>query len=90
MYQTNLVPCALCNYTTGTREYRLVRPQVGVNLWDLPKEFFMTDEQVVDGDYYRVYLSTTLHGLALKIDSIERKMGKYTMYFPEDNMEVTV
>ena len=88
MYQETLTPVALCNYTTGTREYRLVRPKVGVELYDLPKECFMTDEQVVSDDYYRVYVGKTLHGLALKIDSIEKKMGQYTQYFPPLDTEV--
>ena len=84
-----LTPVALCNYTTGTREYRLVRPTSDLDIFDLPKESFMTDEQVVSDDYYRVYVGKTLHGLALKINSIEAKMGQYTAYYPQEDMEVT-
>ena len=88
MYQKKLTPYALCNYTTGVREYGLAKVQEGEDVWTFPKEMFMTDLQVVSDDYYRVYLSNSLHGLALKIDSVEKKMGKHTMYFAPLEEEV--
>jgi hypothetical protein len=84
MYQKNYTPYALCNYTTGVREYGLARALEGENIWEIPKEYFMTDTQIASEDYYRVYLSSSLHGLALKIGSIEQKMGQYTKYTPKN------